>query len=742
MSETPLSARKIPWRPVNSDLAGLLLAFLLVGLHYTWATPVLEASDEPHHFAFAEHVSRHWTLPVQVPGEITPWAQEGSQPPLYYILVAALISAIDTSDLPEVMRPNPHAIVGDPSAINNHNRFLHDTPFPPLQGTVLAIHVARFFSLLLSCGSVCAVWLAARELVTPIGQFSRSLPLLAAGLVAFNPQFLFNSASVNNDNLITLLASLVIWQMLALLRSGPNARRSLVLALVLALAAVSKLSGLLLLAPVGLAALWLAFQRGQWRDFTLFIFLTGLCLLVIAGPWYARNLALYGEFTGSQTMLDIFGRRPAPSLETMLTEEFRGLRYSYWGIFGAFNIFAPAFFYPLMDIVTLAGAAGTLRTLWQARAKRETLVPLSLLLLCVALFSIALIIWTLQTAASTGRLLFPVSAASSSLLALGLLRWRLPVRPVVFALGALAALIPLASIRPAYRSPPVVDALPATATPTDLSFENIELAGYVIPLGQVGPGDTLPVTLYWRPRERSDLNYSFFVHLLDDVGRILVRNYGFPGGGTLQTSRWQPGLIYEDRWELPVPSDARGDETLKVQIGWWKYPEDFTISAKNGDGVLVDPALFDAGSFSDGGAGEDLQLENAVWPLEYGNSIRLLAWEQDGPAITLLWEATAQPAPELQVFLHLLDNPVAGEPDRMLAQGDSPPSTATADWQPGERHLTQHLLVKTADAEPGEYRIFVGWYSMTQGWRLEADCPFSYCPLGRIDYPFAQHTGS
>jgi len=360
------------------------------------------------------------------------------------------------------------------------------------------------------------------------------------------------------------------------------------------------------------------------------------------------------------------------------------------------------------------------------------------LLLCVVLFSIALVFWTLQTAASTGRLLFPVSAAGSSLLALGLLRWRLPARPVVFALGAFAVLIPLFSIRPAYHHPPLVDELPVAAAPTDLSFGNIELAGYVIPQGQVGPGDTLPVTLYWRPREQSDLNYSFFVHLLDEVGRILVRNYGFPGGGSLETSRWQPGVIYEDHWELPVPSDARGELPLRVQIGWWKYPEDFTIPAKTRDGSLIDPVLLDAGSFSDGGTGENLPLENAIWPLEYGKSIRLLAWEQDGQEITLLWEAGAKPPPDLQVFLHLLDDPVAGEPDRMLAQGDNPPSTPTADWRPGERHLTHHRLVRIADANPGEYRLFVGWYSMTQGWRLEADCPFNYCPLARIDNPFTQ----
>ena len=56
------------------------------------------------------------------------------------------------------------------------------------------------------------MWLAAREVGIQAGCNPRRLALPAAALVAFNPQFLFNSASVNNDNLITLLASLIIWQ--------------------------------------------------------------------------------------------------------------------------------------------------------------------------------------------------------------------------------------------------------------------------------------------------------------------------------------------------------------------------------------------------------------------------------------------------------------------------------------------------------------------------------------------------
>ena len=724
------------WQQRNLPPLPLLAAFLLVGLLYMWATPVLEASDEPQHFAFVDFISRHWSLPVQVPGEAIPLAQEGSQPPLYYILVAALVAPVDTSNLPDFMQPNPHAILGDPSAVNNQNRFLHDTTGLELRGVALAVYIARLFSLLLACVSVSAVWLAARELGLLTSQNPRRLALLAAGLVAFNPQFLFISASVNNDNLITMLASLIIWQMLSLLRNGLTPRRSLLLALLLALASLSKLSGLLLYVPVGLAALLLTQRSRNWTELARLALLAGICWLVIAGPWYARNLILYDEFTGSQSMLDIFGRRPAPSLETLLTDEFRGLRHSYWGIFGGFNIPGPTPFYLAMDVFTLAGVTGLLHWMWRKRNMPDALIPVSLTTLCIALFAGALIMWTLQTAASTGRLLFPVSAASGTLLALGLGSLKLPSRPLVIALGLTAILMPFLSIQPAYAAPAQIDQLPADATVLNLLYDDIELLGYLIPRQQFGPGDTVPVTLYWSPVRRSDLNYSFYVHLLNDVGRTLVRNYGFPGGGSLQTRKWEPGSIYEDRWELPVPENARGHTSLRVQIGWWKYPEGFSILATTGDGTRQDPVRLDAGSFSGSHVEDELALEHAIWPLEFGDSIRLLAYELEGSEVTLLWEASGRSEPDLHVFLHVLDNTAPGEPTILLAQGDDAPPLPASAWQPGERYVTRHRLQMTAPAAPGEYTLHIGWYSITQDWRLEADCPHDSCPLASLTLPF------
>ena len=90
-------------------LAILLVGHLALGLLYDWATPIFEASDEGSHYPVVRWVAQSKSLPVQRPDEArTPWEQEGSQPPLYYVLAAALTKWIDTGDFVQLHVKNPH----------------------------------------------------------------------------------------------------------------------------------------------------------------------------------------------------------------------------------------------------------------------------------------------------------------------------------------------------------------------------------------------------------------------------------------------------------------------------------------------------------------------------------------------------------------------------------------------------------------------------------------------------------
>ncbi|MBC7223883.1 MAG: phospholipid carrier-dependent glycosyltransferase, partial [Anaerolineae bacterium] len=270
----------------------LVLAFAVVAGMYSVVTPVFEAPDEIQHFYYVKHLVETRRLPVQGPEGKDTWAQEGSQPPLYYILAAVLASPVDLSDTEEVVWLNPQANVGDPLWPANKNRIVHreDEEFP-YQGTVLAVHLARLLSVVLGAGTVWFAYLLARELLPG----RRYLPLAAAALVGFNPQFCFISGAVSNDSLITLLATVNLLCTVRYLLGRMGRRHVVLWGGLLGLAALTKVSGLLLLGLAAVAVLASAWHRRTFRQGLGDLGTLVALWLAVAGWWYARNWVLYGE---------------------------------------------------------------------------------------------------------------------------------------------------------------------------------------------------------------------------------------------------------------------------------------------------------------------------------------------------------------------------------------------------------------------------------------------------------------
>jgi hypothetical protein len=88
-------------------LAALLAIQIGLGLLYASVTPIFEASDEIWHYAMVREIVANRRLPVQNPAIDAPWAQEGSQPPLYYALGALLTGWIDPADAADLAERNP-----------------------------------------------------------------------------------------------------------------------------------------------------------------------------------------------------------------------------------------------------------------------------------------------------------------------------------------------------------------------------------------------------------------------------------------------------------------------------------------------------------------------------------------------------------------------------------------------------------------------------------------------------------
>ncbi len=417
----------------------ILTLFVAMGFWYSLAVPPYETPDELYHYPFVRHLAQGNPLPVQGAEATGPWNQEGSQAPLYYWIVGRLTAGIDQGDFEQLAIKNPRANMGDPLYPGNKNRMLYSAVSQPLVGSNLALHIARWVSLFLGAVTLWAVAQTARLVML------RRYALLPPLILAVIPQFIFISASCSNDSLVITASALVLWWLTRLLIAADRRRVQLgewiLLGVLLGIAALSKLQGLglyPLAAGVGLA---IAYRRRDWRVPLVAVLPVALPALLIAGWWYWRNFTLYGDWSGLGHLMTLNGRRTEPLEWDEWWLEFRGLRYSFWGLFGWFNILLPEWIYRLLDGVSVVALLGLILAPFVNR-KRVIAAEWRRgrgLLIAWVLLSFALVLyWVSQATGSQGRLFFPAIGATVILLVIGLEGWLRYLPKIVMRIGWVA----------------------------------------------------------------------------------------------------------------------------------------------------------------------------------------------------------------------------------------------------------------------------------------------------------------
>lgn len=557
-----------------APLAALLLLFL--GLHalYSWAIPLGEGPDEHGHLAYVLFLAAEGRLPVQradaaasdVPGE-------GHQPPLAYVLAVPAVAWLPADERQILLTANPSFVWAggdEPGAFMRGSRELW--PWPPL---TLAWHLARAVSGLWGAAAVVFTYLAARQLRPG----DRGLAPLAAALVALNPQLLFTTALVSNDALLAALGAALLWWCV---RGGGGSRGgslrwAVVAGALFGLALLTKQSALLL-GPVLLLAGWRA-AGGRWRRAAALTLAWGLTSLLVAGWWFARNLALYGDLFGLAVFKTEFATQPFAWGDPLAwLGAARQLFGSFWGRFGWMSLPAPAWSIWLYAALCLAAAAGLARL----RPPRALAGAWALPALAAAMA----LAWTLAFAytaglvAWQGRMLFPAASAIALALAAGLLAaLRALPRPapspplLLAALLALALFMPLGVIRPAYTwvALPPREARAGLGTPVFARYSDYYEGGVILRGwrldGQVTPGAALPVTLTWNSEGVVPRVWTVFVHLVDASGQIIAQSNSQPRDGSLPFPIWTPGDWVADTHRLALPPGlAPGDYELRVGL--------------------------------------------------------------------------------------------------------------------------------------------------------------------------------
>lgn len=571
-------------RRPSVPLALLLACFVALHVFYNAAIPLGEGPDEPGHFAYTTFLAREGRLPVQqanpaasdVPGE-------GHQPPLAYLLATPALLWLSPEQPQIALRSNPDFVWNggsSPAAFIRGSR-----EYWPWQGTTLAWHIARAVSGLWGLLALVFTFLAGRRLAP---DRESPLPLLAAALVAFNPQFLFTTALVSNDALLAALGAALLW---LCVRPPLSLAAYVSLGLVFGAALLTKQSALLL-GPLLLWAGWRT-SAGNMGRFARATLVWGCTALLVAGWWYWRNWQLYGDIFGLAVFRAEFATQPFSWRDPVAWWGALGQLFtSFWARFGWLSLRPPGWMlvvYALIAVVALVGLLRPLvasRSMLIAQGRRLPVTsfmqsPWFAALLVCAMASV----WTLAFALTAGlvawqgRMLFPAIGAIALLLGKGLCHAKRMLWPLQIALFTLALLMPLVVIAPAYQwrvLPPGV-AQATVGMPTYARFarswqQGVELRGWHLG-GTQRPATDLSVVFTWHALEPVPTNWTVFVHLLDANEQVVAESNSIPQAGQHPMPLWTAGDWVADEHTLPLPA-ALPPGSYRLRVGLYRADDD------------------------------------------------------------------------------------------------------------------------------------------------------------------------
>lgn len=100
--------------------------------------------------------------------------------------------------------------------------------------------------------------------------------------------------------------------------------------------------------------------------------------------------------------------------------------------------------------------------------------------------------------------------------------------------------------------------------------DRLRLTGYHLPATAYGPGDCIPLTLFWEAEESISEPLKVFAHLVDRNGVLSAQADMEPQAGSLPTTAWQPGEQVVDRYGILLPQFIPPGN-FTVRVGMYRY---------------------------------------------------------------------------------------------------------------------------------------------------------------------------
>jgi 4-amino-4-deoxy-L-arabinose transferase-like glycosyltransferase len=428
-----------------------LLIFLLLGLCYSYYTPLWNPPDEERHFAYCEYIAQNHTLPEYGSDSAEKGVSMAFHPPLYYI-IGSLLCKDDGRLLEELIYVNDgpgYATIVHPKSESGF----------PYSGKARSAHLLRLFSLTLCALTLYFVYL----LVLKIFPGETTLACTVALFVATNPQFVHTAVSVSNDTMAILLSTIYLLTLLSYAQSPCRLVRLMISGVVLGLCLLSK-SFTLFFVPVTICIIFWICLRNRTNPVMHCFTVLGIAFLV-AGWWYVRNWIISNDPLLSKTAVTShpwFLRHIPLSLadwQTMLMQTYT----SFFGFFGSLQFAIHGFHLIIYGGLILLGIFGFVRFL--VKTKLSPLQGTGLGILSLSLLGatgIFIFLTVRYVGLFMGRYLFVVIAPFAIITVVGIWslckpRWK---NSVLIGLSLVLLLLNLDSffrvIKPAYAESAIV----------------------------------------------------------------------------------------------------------------------------------------------------------------------------------------------------------------------------------------------------------------------------------------------
>jgi 4-amino-4-deoxy-L-arabinose transferase-like glycosyltransferase len=335
----------------------IVALYLILGVLYVVRTPAWQAPDEPAHYNYVRFVATTGGFPVLQMGDyphgymeeiksrkfppdlsIDPLRYEFHQPPLYYVLLAPIYAVV--------------------------------------RGALLPLRLA---SVLLGLGVVLFAYAVVRRIYPE----RAALALGTAAFIAFLPQHLATVSQVGNDVLAELLFAAVLVILVSWVtvtrdqgsgitrqEAGGSRWSPLTLGLLLGLILITKTTAYIAVPLTGGVLVWRWWrERASARRIVADTLMIGLPALLLALPWYARDVAVYGwpDFLGltRHDQIVVGQTRTGEFLAQVGWNAYmrRALEFtfkSFWGVFGWLGVFMDSRVYFLVALLSGVALGGLL----------------------------------------------------------------------------------------------------------------------------------------------------------------------------------------------------------------------------------------------------------------------------------------------------------------------------------------------------------------------------------------------